>query len=42
MKRGKRGEGGGESGRGRENEPARKPLYLEIKRREKQRSDLIG
>ena len=33
-----RGGGGG----GRENKPARKPLYSEIKRREKQRSDLIG
>ena len=32
--------GGGE--RGRENEPARKPLCSESKRREKQRSDLIG
>ena len=33
---------GGGSGRGRENEPARNSLYLEIRRREKQRSDLIG
>ena len=36
------GVGGGGGRSGRENEPARKPLYSEIKRCEKQRSDLIG